>query len=55
MAQLTHSELRHYLFDSVDMPGTEARILIKAAKVSPPSGCQHGQLPGPGWPATSAY
>jgi hypothetical protein len=37
MAQLTHNELRDYLYDYVDMPGTEARDLIKAAKVSPPS------------------
>ena len=37
MAQLTHNELRDYLYDYVDMPGTEARDLIEAAKVSPPS------------------
>jgi len=36
MAQLTHNELGDYLFD-YDLPATEARDLIKAAKVSPPS------------------
>ena len=37
MAQLTHNGLGDYLFDYVNMPATEARTLIKAAKVSPPS------------------
>jgi hypothetical protein len=37
MAQLTHNGLGDYLFDYVDLPATEARTLIKAAKVSPPS------------------
>ena len=35
MAQLTHNGLGDYLFDYVDLPATEARDLIKAAKVSP--------------------